>query len=669
MADAAESTAAPAVDEPPSRRGRATKGSVDSRTSWRPGTGPAPSSAAHSTREPSRDGPPASAGVHSNLFAEGDTAENFREWSARGRHPSADNGQSRSHSRRVSSVSSVRGVVLTMFDDEIGRLRPEHDRKVARVESLKRQLKEARLTEEREAREQTMNRAERLQRRLKVTSRMQACVRGWLVRKRVVAALDHRTTMNLKHAAQLPDLLRQQLKSLQHGVHDLEFLAEHRLAAAVKLQAWWRAIMGQRIMKVIRLSRVLQLITDRMSRSATVIQAWYKGVTTKLRLRFIIRLRIEETRKLEASIMETALKCIIQIQRGYRSKLARRAMRQRRHLASQARQLHDESESSSTMVEEKVDNHHTSFIDSWRPSAAPGAIAAGFGNAGVVISEPPQHDWELQKIEEVGLVPFYDASSERQVRHQIGGPIALMMQQQLAISTSTNAIADQDPSGAIVDDLDSLQKQLGDSWAIYPNGFTHGFLPGLDKDVWEHGGRAESYRNSLKLRGVRRRNRRSSLTCGPRACTTFALPPPCNSVERGALRQAQKTNSLGGGAADADCADAVSAMFVNAPPQAAPKSNKNWRSARFVRPETCIADEEECSWGFTEVELPPPTYRSKRTPRDELETGQTEQWNTLGAPFLPMELKKQKKCGDVDHERVWSIAHALAEQLPAITAG
>merc|ERR1740138_761834 len=162
--------------------------------------------------------------------------------------------------------------------------------------------------------------------------------------------------MNLKHAAQLPDLLRQQLKSLQHGVHDLEFLAEHRLAAAVKLQAWWRGIMGQRIMKVIRLSRVLELVTERMSRSATVIQAWYKGVTTKLSLRNIIRLRIEETRKLEASIMETALKCIIQIQRGYRSKLARRAMRHRRHLASQARQLHDELESSSTMVEEKVDN-------------------------------------------------------------------------------------------------------------------------------------------------------------------------------------------------------------------------------------------------------------------------------------------------------------------------
>merc|ERR1719498_657189 len=122
-----------------------------------------------------------------------------------------------------------------------------------------------------------------------------------------------------------------------------------------------------------------------------------------------------------------------------------------------------------------------------------------------------------------------------------------MMQTHLSLTNEPLALTDT-PHGdesIVVKDLASLQKQLGDPWAIYPNGFTHGFLPGLDKDVWEHGGRAKSYRNALALRGIKKKKRRSSHDCGPRPCTTFALPPPSNIQERLQLRETQRRRSIG----------------------------------------------------------------------------------------------------------------------------
>lgn len=304
----------------------------------------------------------------------------------------------------------------------------------------------------------------------------------------------------------------------------------------------------------------------------------------------------------------------------------------------------------------KEDEHKVLLVDTWKPAKTPGAVAAGSGNAGIIIESPPRHDWEIEKIESVALVPFYGASSEQAIRHQIGGPTALMMQQQLAITTEFNddlARSEADNAMAL-GDLASLQESLGDAWDIYPSGLKPNFLPGLDPDVWEHGGRAKSYKNALRLRGVRKSSRRKQLDCRPRPCTTVVAQPPTNAEERARSRNARRISD------DAASADMdLHPMFINAPPQPALKAAPASRSARFFQPE----DDEEGLWGCTSEERAP-TYRTQRRPR-----GMEEQnlWNTLNVPS-DANLKKHRP-GEVSHERVWSIAHALAEQLPALTAG
>lgn len=620
-----------------------------SHSGWRPGTGPyPPSSAARSTREPSRELPPSSAGVCSNLDAGFDVAGSTGRRSKR----------SSSRGPRISSVSRERGVVLSMMDEEITRLHPEHETTVNQVQHLKKQLKAARLEEQREAREQSMNKAERLQRRLKVTSRMQACVRGWLVRKRVIAALDHRTVQNLRHAAMLPDLLREQLMQLQHGVHDLKYKPEGKVVAAVKLQAWWRSIAARRVVKVVQLSNLLQAIGGQMAKAATVIQAWFRGATTKLKWRNAIISRMLATREQQYRDMVTALRSIVQIQRGYRAKLARRMLTEVRGCAT----VEIEPRESPIPSRASVDEEETKalLIDTWAPATTPGAVPLSSGNAGVIVESPPRHDWEIEKVESTGLVPFYGASSERMIRHQIGGPAAFMMQQQLAVPgglSDDRSHLDMDGDTSL-GDCDSLQEVISNTWEIYPSGLTPGFLPSLDADVWEHGGRAKSYRNSLRLRGVRKSSRRKKLDCRPRPCTKVVTLPPSNAEERALIRDTRSNSCIGAKAADITSMD-CHPMFINAPPQPALRAAPNVRSARFFHQ----GDDEEWLWGDNCV-AQAPTYRSERRPRGMKDENL---WSGLNVPF-DADLKKPKP-GEVSHERVWSIAHALAQQLPALTAG
>jgi len=578
----------------------------------------------------------------------------------------------RAHSGSLRTVSRERAQVISMMDEEIERLRPELALQIIKNEQMRKDLKVASKEEKEEGRNQSLNAAEREKRRLQVTSRLQSVVRGWLVRKRIVAAMDHRTVQNLRRAAQLPDLLRKQLKQLQHSTHALKYRDEERFIAAVKLQAWWRLIAARRVVKLIQWSQMLQAISAHMGVAATNIQAWYRGVTTKLSLRDQIQERMDQTREKQFRDMEIALHCIIQIQRGYRAKLARR-QRIRLQLALlglPAPDLFDlpptpdfdrRSTKRSCLEESKLP---TVLIDSWRISSAPGAVPVTYpapccGNAGVAIESPPQNDREVEKAEAIGLVPFYAASSEQALRHRIGGASALRMQQQLAIP-STLALTDGD-GGDVAGNLAALQDQLGDAWDIYPNGLTQDFLYGLDPDVWEKGGRAKSCRNALALRGVVKSKRRRKKDCGPRPCTKVLALPPSKSEERAQKREAQKASSIGANATDSGAID-LHPMFVNAPPQPALRGGYAGRSGRFARLEDSD-DYEEGSWGRVEVEAPP-VYRSHRRPRGMEEE---QQWDALNVPFAT-EIKMRRP-GEVSHERVWNIAAALAEKLPALTAG
>jgi hypothetical protein len=248
------------------------------------------------------------------------------------------------------------------------------------------------------------------------------------------------------------------------------------------------------------------------------------------------------------------------------------------------------------------------------------------------------------------LIPFYGAASEGAVRHKIGGATAQLMQKRLAIGCDGAADAEDDHE----------YEDLGDIWNVYPEGLTPGFVSGLDSDVWAQGGRPKSYENSLAIRGVHKRRRRKKEESGPRPCTKIVAQPPCNIEKR--LRDHKK------GEDDKSIEQAAIVddhpMFINAPPLPPPKISSG-RSARFFRPALEIV-EDEGSWGQTMVQKAPMHRKDRR--RRGVEEEQ-DFWNMLNVPFdVP-----KKKIGEVDHERVWCIASALAEQLadklPALTAG
>lgn len=595
-----------------------------------------------STRAPSRDYRLASTGSQS--LWDSDNGVQTDDWQRDGV------GKVASPEIRAPAGGTLdRRMVVAMIDEELAVARPSLENQSLTVVKLNEDLKNAQKNELREARDRKMNNAERLARRQKVTSRLQASVRGWLVRKRVIEALDHRAGHNLAMAAMLPGQLKSNLRQLQHGTHDLLYREEDRVAGAVKLQAWWRGIVARRVVKVMRVSQIMQGIVSQMAAAATLVQARYRGATMYRKWRSEIRHRIELTRQQQFREMEVGMRCIIQIQRGVRSKQARKRLEEARaKLAAASLEMLERGSPIPSGATGAEEDEERTFIDTWRPVGAPGSDPAGCGCAGVILRDLPRHDWEVEKQEQANLVPFYGATREQGLRHQIGGHSAAMMQRQMA----TSGLGDEESGN--FDDVGSvgavgaLHRMLGDTWEIYPSGLTPGFLPGLDCDVQERGGRTESYSRSVKVRNSRRTllpsTQAKQLDWENRPCTKILTQPPSNARRRARTREDRNERNYTSGI------DPHTLLF-NAP--------------EMPRGPTQLDDADEGSWSPLKV-AHAPSYRKKRRPRGTED--EEQQWNTLGAPSGIYDARKHRP-GEVSHERVWHIAHSLAEQLPAITAG
>merc|ERR1711924_47107 len=191
---------------------------------------------------------------------------------------------------------------------------------------LKEKYKVTRKLEEQEAYDQQVNEAVKAKRRLQLASRMQACIRGWLTRKRIVQAMDNRIEFSA-WLNKLPELLQSQLSELQHEVHDLLYDQEDKESSATKIQGWWRCILAQRAMAIIRCNEALGALFHQMNSAAIVIQAWYRGQATKACLRNKIQAKLREAGEEKMKEMQWGLKCVIHIQRRIREKQARTAMR------------------------------------------------------------------------------------------------------------------------------------------------------------------------------------------------------------------------------------------------------------------------------------------------------------------------------------------------------
>lgn len=503
-----------------------------------------------------------------------------------------------------------------MLDEELEMLRPQLAGQSVRVAGLVEELKEARKEEEREARDQRKNHAQRLQRRIQVTSRMQACVRGWLVRRRFIAALDHRIVDRMAVSAMLPDMLRDQLQGLQHNIHDLLYRPSDHEDAAVKLQAWYRSILARRVVSVVRIAEKMRLIAVRMNAAVTRIQSWYRGLVTRQRMQVQIRLKLDLTRQHQWEEMQQGVHYIIKIQTWFRNKLA--AVELRRRMAAQqvmwdALMAKSPTAAGAPLSIGNEGEEEVVLVDTWRRSDPSQGLSASpdAGDAfGAAMEGTPRPDRELEKLEAAGLVPFYWASSGEVIRHRIGGPAAQKMERRLAALPAMEVEDDHDSDrqgsldAAVFGDSASGEDHLGNSWDMYITGVSQNFLTSLDADVWKrHPGMP-----CQKPAGSRRTRRSRSSARRPkkRPCTKVVAQPPSNAELR---MQARKESQQ---AVDrADTADGASAengtrgfdphlLLVNAPPLPPEKPRPSTRIARYrvartARP-VVHEDEEEASW-------------------------------------------------------------------------
>lgn len=462
-----------------------------------------------------------------------------------------------SRPRRARSLSSSRRAkaptVLEMIDDELARLRPLIPAAAEAQELARIDLDAARKQELVELRNLRQNRDDQKERRLKLASRMQACVRGWLTRKRFVCALNRELVNQVGIAALLPDQLRDQLKGLQHHVHDLQYHHEDRVHACVRLQAWWRSISARRIVWVLRLTNQINALHRRMNAAAMKIGAWYRAHEARNRFRTQIQINMGLARARQMQEMELCLQVVIRLQRNIRAKLARKKVREARELRN-----------------ELFAQAHLQNLE-LRDGAAEECVEVPVIEDQVKAS-PPRKAREFEKLEQAGLVPFYGSSAQQLIRHRIGGPTALRMQKRLVLGMGMLSEGQEDSGEEddVVDDAELDHPSM--LWDVYPEGISTGFLDGLDKDAWpEDGwGRVEDKRKAAAKRRKAARKRQKAIPACP---TKVVMPPPSNTEKRARARgEAAVVSDLGSKETAAAVVEDLHPLLMNGPmpPQRVP---------------------------------------------------------------------------------------------------
>jgi len=140
---------------------------------------------------------------------------------------------------------------------------------------------------------------------MKSVIKLQSMVRSMLVRKQILPDLKERRRLLMLEQQRAE--LEVQLRELRHTVHGITYLEEQRVAAAVRLQAWWRGILAVRVVKVLCLRGKIEDVHRHMDRAAQLIQAMVRGrldrvLVADLRERLFAQSRLtaeqEEARKL-----------------------------------------------------------------------------------------------------------------------------------------------------------------------------------------------------------------------------------------------------------------------------------------------------------------------------------------------------------------------------------
>lgn len=444
------------------------------------------------------------------------------------RVPAAAQGsqqRSRSLSARPPSASRQQ-TVFDMIDEELAQLRPQLLEKGRRKKQLAEELEIAKAAEIQEKHNLENTRMSQEERRARLKARFRKAVKAWILRRRIVVAMNEDLAAEMAVGPLLPAQLRSQLEALQLNIHALKYQEVDRVRGSTKIQAWWRGILTRRSVVCLRISRYMWKLHELMTWASIKIQSWYKVISARRKWRGKIQMRMHLKKQREAEFEEQKMRVTIQLQRAIRARLARKRVLEEKDRMSKKTVVVGQEEPEAGAGDGK---QSSKMVDTWKRRQE-GVVQA-------TEDRPPPHDPELEKIRDAGLIPFYWNYASDTIRHRVGGTMALKIQRQLRVGVGANlAMPDvedllDDPlesdagsssatdagDGSLSphrknhtrpilfttqDDVDHEDSALGGNWNVYAEGLSQNFLKSLavmDQKDWRKKGQLQKPRRTKRL--------------------------------------------------------------------------------------------------------------------------------------------------------------------------
>lgn len=158
---------------------------------------------------------------------------------------------------------------------------------------------------------------------------IQAAWRRQMVFKHVMPMVRERRRLELLARGRTE--LSGSLLALTRQMHQLVYLSEHKRAAATRIQAWWRGVLGVRAVVVILMRLKVKDVYARMGAAACKIQSMFRGIRGRdyCRLKKVsleaMRQKVQQARDEHVQTMAVRLQCFARCVLAKLSLVRRRA--------------------------------------------------------------------------------------------------------------------------------------------------------------------------------------------------------------------------------------------------------------------------------------------------------------------------------------------------------
>jgi len=154
-----------------------------------------------------------------------------------------------------------------------------------------------------------------------VAVKIQAHIRGSIVRKHFLRRMREKLDASLNNDTYRPLLQRQVKDMVQHALR-LKYTDVDRFRSATRLQAWWRMLLVRRCVVVLKAAAGLVLVGSFMTNTATRLQSQWRRKAVSKRLRPQILKNLSESDAQKRRDISQAIQAIVQVQRAFRLHLA-----------------------------------------------------------------------------------------------------------------------------------------------------------------------------------------------------------------------------------------------------------------------------------------------------------------------------------------------------------